>query len=271
MAKGDFNGDGALDIFAVGFKRFGAELDRHHWYVLLGNGDGTFQGPIDSVETTTAIGGDLQLASPNARDLDGDGKLDILMAWYTKKQVLFLKGNGNGITRPPVASTLPVAASNIAIGDLNGDGKLDIVVNDTASSTIATATGDGTGKFASPASYTTHGTAGYLLLGDFSGDGKPDVVYSVYGSPNFGLFLNNGSGALSASPLLISAGGKDVSNVTIGDYNADGKLDVLVMGQGGNVANVTSFAAVLMRGNGNGTFNHQAKATTPTTWARLAE
>ena len=63
---GDFRGDGKLDL-AV------ASADRNNVSVLLGNGDGTFQGAV-----TYAVGSDP--TSIGVGDFNGDGKLDIVVA-----------------------------------------------------------------------------------------------------------------------------------------------------------------------------------------------
>src|SRR5262249_51403198 len=46
VAKGDFNGDGALDLAATVHVNVGGVGGRSYLYVLLGNGDGTFQAPV---------------------------------------------------------------------------------------------------------------------------------------------------------------------------------------------------------------------------------
>jgi FG-GAP-like repeat len=62
--------------------------------VLLGNGDGSFQAPVNysaGVETTLALG-----------DLNGDGKLDLASADIFSGEVTVLLGNGDGTFQPTV-------------------------------------------------------------------------------------------------------------------------------------------------------------------------
>ena len=63
VVTGDFNGDGKLDL-AIALE-FGPGVA-----VLLGNGDGTFQPPVN---TAAYVGGPL-----SAADFNGDGKLDLV-------------------------------------------------------------------------------------------------------------------------------------------------------------------------------------------------
>jgi uncharacterized protein (DUF2141 family) len=106
LALGDFNGDGKLDVVALG----------NDMNVLLGNGNGTLQAPLHS-----AVYG----ASVVAGDLNGDGKLDLVI---DPNGVQVLKGNGDGTFQAP--QTIPVGSyvRSVVLGDVNGDGKLDITL-----------------------------------------------------------------------------------------------------------------------------------------------
>jgi len=105
LVVGDFNGDGKLDL-AV------ALLGAQSVAILLGNGDGTFQGPI-AYSVTAGASGVVPYGLVTG-DFNGDGKLDLAMAIgpYGSKTigplvgVTVLLGNGDGnvsasnITRP---------------------------------------------------------------------------------------------------------------------------------------------------------------------------
>src|SRR5208283_3199744 len=93
-------------------------------FVLLGNGDGTFQPGVGYVTGVDA------LAQPNSlaiADVNGDGKPDLLVSgWDNEYNGLLgvLIGNGDGSFQPVVSySTGPGEsfAESVAVADLNGD------------------------------------------------------------------------------------------------------------------------------------------------------
>jgi FG-GAP-like repeat len=136
--------------------------------------------------------------------------------------------------------------------DLNGDGKIDLVgyVVDASGWSVIVLLGNGDGSFGSPITtpggQLQRGTFASLAVGDLNGDGKPDVMIiagTAAGFSSFNVLLGNGDGTFGA-PVSAYAPGA-VGPVLPGDFNKDGKLDVIVGTNNG--------IAVLL-GNGDGTF-----------------
>jgi hypothetical protein len=116
IVAGDFNGDGKLDLAVT-------DAVGNNIYVILGNGDGTFQTPI-SFATGNA---------PNAivaGDFNNDGKLDLAVTNYSDSTVTLLLGNGDGTFTEASGSPYSVGKGpvSITVADFNGDGKLDLAV-----------------------------------------------------------------------------------------------------------------------------------------------
>jgi hypothetical protein len=76
MATGDFNGDGKVDLAIT-------DQNDNSVSILLGNGDGTFQNPLEFTTGNFATG-------VAAGDFNGDGRLDLAVANFNSSTVSVL-------------------------------------------------------------------------------------------------------------------------------------------------------------------------------------
>ena len=114
LGLADFNGDGKLDLVAVGI--FGGTMS-----ILLGNGDGTFQAAHDySIGPGTS--------SVLVSDFNGDGVPDVVAVNAFLDTVSIFLGNGDGTLRGMQNYKAGAALTSLAIGDFNGDGFPDLAV-----------------------------------------------------------------------------------------------------------------------------------------------
>ncbi len=131
VAVADFNGDRIPDIVVANLNPKGQNGESEGVVgVLIGNGDGTFQRVV-----TYQPGGE-EAYWLGAADVNGDGKMDVVVCELGGVDVLL--GNGNGTLQPGVAfdSGFPTA-TGLVIADVNGDGKPDLVIaNDSYSSSV---------------------------------------------------------------------------------------------------------------------------------------
>lgn len=121
LGVADINGDGKADVVGV-FASSESRLEGVS--VLMGNGDGTFQPPV--VNDLTGLVG---VGPVVIRDLDGDGKPDVVMAGGDPFAVVLLS-NGDGTFQPAQkyhSGSLAVT-DTVALADLNGDGKTDLLM-----------------------------------------------------------------------------------------------------------------------------------------------
>jgi FG-GAP-like repeat len=260
IASGDFNGDGKPDLVVGDVPPISARLvDDGRLSILLGAGDGSFQ-------SAQIIDAGAQPSSIAVGDVNGDGKLDLVVALAGGTSadpfggVAILLGRGDG-TFPNVtklaAGLRPIA---VVLGDVNGDGKLDVLSADEAGGDVSVLIGHGDGTFDRATHVLTGGLPKALAAADLDGDGKLDIVVSDFGGYNLLHFQastsrvfvikGHGDGTFDSPVSYITAFG--ARTVGIADLNGDGKLDIAVGCEG--APSPSSGAISVLLGVGDGTF-----------------
>jgi len=131
-------------------------------------------------------------ASVAVADLNGDGKVDLVLANGNCGEfdcpmgsVSVFLGNGNGSFQTAVNySSGDFGAYSIAMADFNGDGKLDLAVSNLGpcfslscgSSSVGVLLGNGDGTFQNPVQYPVGADPRHVLVEDFNKDGKWDLA-----------------------------------------------------------------------------------------------
>lgn len=247
----DFDKDGHLDAFCSSVDTVSTQA-AYLLDVLHGRGDGAFDTtPLYSVSYPFK-----DLIEPfAARDLNGDGYLDIL-GLSTDGLVIFYGSSGTQFAPPVHYAFYNVYAFDAGqgdpslIADYNQDGIPDLAMPGVNGIYIAYGRTDG--SFDIPP-VVQSGTQLYsAAVADFNEDGAPDVVTS--GSPALQLNVGKGDGTFAPSvaiqtpsltPQQVSTG-----PLLVGDFNGDKHQDILVSGQTADNQNFFH----LFPGHGDGTF-----------------
>ena len=274
----DFNRDGKTDLIAsrapaiVDDQPTGGEL-----VLRLGSGDGTF-------------GAERVIAAPNmatplaAADVDGDGNVDVIALDQfpyegedAVRPMWVLPGNGNGTFRASIAidgyATPPWATETIfaLASDFDADGHADLAVG-VHPDALHFYPGNGDFTFDPRITMTTGAWPNGATVSDLNGDGRPDVAVAT--RPTFesgwigglvNVFLNNGGFMFGVSSIPVEDAALDV---TAADLNGDGRTD-LIVSTAFNIPepgfrNAFGVGRLLvMIGNGNGTFQPEARYNVP--------
>ncbi len=151
------------------------------------------------------------------------------------------------------------AGGNIEVvtADFDGDGRLDLAAADF-SGTVRIFLGNGDGTFRVGQTYAACNAHG-LAVGDFNGDGVPDIVVADAGCGEVTILLGNGDGTFTEGGTFSTGGISPFSpySVAVGDFNSDGKIDLVTADEMLNKASV-------LIGNGDGTFRTHVEYATGT-------
>ena len=142
--------------------------------------------------------------------------------------------NGNGTFAAAVTYAAGDFPFRIFSADFNVDGKPDLALTNLFANTISVFINNGNGTFAAAVAYAAGGTAPYdIHSADFNNDGKSDILFQNPSTYMKIWFMNNTTRTGSS---VVNPGAEDVNgsyagagwNVgATGDYNADGKVDII--------------------------------------------
>jgi len=229
VGTGDFNGDGRDD---VAWRRTDGAFTE--W---LAQGNGSFVS--NDANAWQVLPNSWQV--DGVGDFNGDGRDDLVWrrsdgaftTWLGQANGGFVSNDANSFTG------LPTSWQVAATGDFNGDGRDDIAWR-RSDGAFTTWLAQGNGSFVSndanswtvlPTNWQVEGT------GDFNGDGRDDLVWrrddgaftTWLAKPNGG-FVSNDANSFTVMPTSWQV-------VETGDYNGDGRDDILWRNSNGAFTN----------------------------------
>jgi hypothetical protein len=223
IAYGDFDNDGNEDlVFGADPKGPPTQLK-----VSLGNGDGTFrQGSrfwrFNVLYPLAIVVG----------DFNRDGKLDLITNPSKQEvEVAVFLGNGDGTFKHLVDYS--VGSYYVVSADFDGDGILDLAL--LWDHAIYVMLGNGDGTFRKPRTVITSNkqigdcSFGSFFVTDFNADGKADLAYCErdQNSGKMWVALGNGDGTFKKPISLTVHPYQGAFSFAIGDFNSDGKTDLI--------------------------------------------
>lgn len=269
-AMGDFDGDGDIDLVVTGSYSYDATTK-----VYENTGQNQGSGTLDesTFESVEAGLSDVRDGSISVGDFDGDGDLDLLITGTDESYNLYAtiyentgqnggSGTLDGNTFQEVGAGLTgVSESSSSIGDFDGDEDLDLLIigeddsGDTAKIYENTGQNQGSGTLG-PDTFQEVGAGltgvlnGSSSVGDFDGDGDLDLLITgvdddgaeettkIYDNTG----QNQGSGTLGPDTFQeVGAGitGLGSSSNSVGDFDGDEDVDLLLIGRDENNNNIT--------------------------------
>ena len=177
-------------------------------------------------------------------DVNGDGRLDLIIANFDSGTASVLLGNGNGTFQTKTDFVTGTNPQSVTLGDVNGDGRLDLITANSGSNNVSVFLGNGTGTFGAKTDLATGTTPRSVKLADVNGDGTLDIVTANQGSNSVSVLLGTGDGTFAGHATFATANGPYA--VALGDVNGDGKLDIVT----GNRSSSTVYIATNFLGHG---------------------
>lgn len=194
------------------------------------DGDGTFTlQPLVS-SSLSGISGVL------IADLNGDGFNDIVATSYNDDELLWFENDGLGnFGTEQIISTTVDGAGTIVAGDIDGDSTVDLAVVAYLSGETYWYANNGSGVFgtAQIIDAVPSSGPGSLDMADFDSDGDLDIVIANTDAGNVEVYYNNlipgGMPTFTQDTNSVRTSGSYLFNVSFGDVDDDGNLDVVVV------------------------------------------
>ncbi|MBV5310346.1 FG-GAP-like repeat-containing protein, partial [Chromatium okenii] len=239
VASADIDGDGKLDLIV-------ANSNDRTVSVLKNT---SFTGAVGFAVKTDFATGEYP-TSVTTDDIDGDGKLDLIVANDGGSVSVLRNTSTSGKLSFAekvdfAAGSTPYAVTNT---DVDGDGKPDLIVANRNSNTISVLLNTSTSGKVSFADKVDTGV-GYspvsIIAADVAGDSQPDIIVTNENSKTVSVLINTSSVGVSSFAQLTYATGNAPSCVTTADVDGNGRADIIVTNAGSDTVSVLKNTAAV--------------------------
>ena len=157
---------------------------------------------------------------------------DLVITNTADNTFLVYLGDGGGgfpTVRGPITT---LSANAVVVADFNGDGKSDLAISRASYGDVSLQLGNGDGTFQTGVIYS-EGVVGAhpyaAVVGDFDGDSFPDLALANYDDNSVAVLRDRtvGNGGFDTA-LTFTGGLNNPSSIAVGDFNRDGKPDLVV-------------------------------------------
>lgn len=247
----DIDGDRHLDL--VGATAWGYDVLVH-----LGDGLGGF-GHRDQI-----YNGDGEPTRLILRDFNNDKKPDLAVNAPDEGMILIYLNNGQGgFVVPAEELTGLIRCFGLDSGDFNGDGNLDLVTATIPNGHIPgdgvtfVLLGNGVGGFTESSEMNVDPLPTSVKVADLNNDGKLDFIVAGAQPHNtsgnfFTTFLGDGTGHFTQKQTTNLGAGSLQGEISIGDFNEDGKPDLAYPVTGSQIQHIHSQIVLIFFGDGVG-------------------
>jgi hypothetical protein len=222
----DIDGDGKPDVAAVSDVR----------NVVFVYHNNSTNGSISLSSKITLVTGEKPTSVVFA-DLDGDGRLDLVIANSGDSSISVLRNTSvsNSIS---FGSKTDYRTGKSAVGvaacDFDNDGKPDIATVNGADNSVSVLRNSSTAgniSFAPKADFSTGNNPTSIAVSDLNGDGKQDIAVTNYNDNSISVLRNiSTSGSIAFNPKVdFPAISKPIA-IAIADFDKNNKPDIAIAG-----------------------------------------
>jgi len=245
IAAADFNGDGVLDL-AVANTGAASQVS-----ILIGNGNGTFQGP-NHYATGTAKSQGINPYSVAMGTFTGGNILDLAVANYGSNSVGIMLASGGNTGEFSPGENLGLGTGtepeSVAVGNLRGPtSNQDVVLANFGSNNVSVLLGNGDGTFQTAVDYNVGASPVAVTIADVNGDQIPDLVVVNQADDTVSILLGNGDGTFQAQITSKTPTKGMADAIAVSDFNGDNIPDLAV-------ADFALRKVAILLGKGDGTF-----------------